>query len=238
MGSSQPHTCQDSVLSEQPPRRLQSRRGSLSGLLVRKRCAISPPGRSASAGRRACWGCRSFGGPSCHRGSQPWRPPSRPVAACPKSAGVARGALLTSLGSEALPGGGGTHSSARRWGALRRHPGLALPRLWLRLSPVTRFSSLGAALQCLSLPDSSENETAVSGRAGGGPGGGGDGPELWGRGVCAGTQGPQGWQPREGPGRWALGTGHVLHLFGADLFGPVGDEEGGCHAVTHLGTQQ
>lgn len=27
-------------------------------------------------------------------------------------------------------------------------------------------------------------------------------------------------------------------LFGADLFGPVGDEEGGCHAVTHLGTQQ
>ena len=147
-GSSQPHTCQDSVLSEQPPRRLQSRRGSLSGLLVRKRCAISPPGRSASAGRRACWGCRSFGGPSCHRGSQPWRPPSQPVAACPKSAGVARGALLTSLGSEALPGGGGTHSSARRWGALRRHPGLALPRLWLRLSPVTRFSSLGAALQC------------------------------------------------------------------------------------------
>lgn len=107
-----------------------------------------PPGRSASAGRPACWGCRSFGGPSCHRGSQPWRPPSQPVAACPKSAGVARGALLTSLGSEALPGSGGTHSSARRWGALRRHPGLALPRLRLRLSPVTRFSSLGAALQC------------------------------------------------------------------------------------------
>lgn len=27
-------------------------------------------------------------------------------------------------------------------------------------------------------------------------------------------------------------------LFGADLFGPVRDEEDGCHAVTHLGTQQ
>ena len=130
--------------------------------------------------------------------------------------------------------GAGAPTAQRAGGALcASHPGLALPRLRLRLSPSHASPRLGQPCSALSLPDSSENETAVSGRAGRGPGGGGDGPELRGRGVCAGTQGPQGWQPREGPSRWALGTCHVLQSRGC-LKAFADEEAVGASAATSV----
>ena len=96
-----------------------------------------PPGWSASAGH-----CPS-GGPSCHRGLQPWCPPSRPAAVCPESAGVARGTLLPSLGPNLCWGVGDTPSSVHRRGALLLIWAFAHARPRARLSPVTCSSSWG-----------------------------------------------------------------------------------------------
>ena len=117
-----------------------------------------PPGWSASAGH-----CPS-GGPSCHRGLQPWCPPSRPAAVCPESAGVARGTLLPSLGPEPLLGGGGHPQLRAQAGRSAAHLGLCPCMATREALPCHMLLLLGQPWSAPSLPDSRLrwNEAAVS----------------------------------------------------------------------------
>lgn len=131
----------------------------LGGLPVGKRCAVPSPGL-VCFGRALC----PSGGPSCHRGLQPWCPPSWPAAVCPESAGVARGALLPSLGPEPLPGGGGHPQLLAQAGHSAGHLGPYPCMATCEAFPCHVLLLLGRPWSAPSPPDSRLrwNEAAVS----------------------------------------------------------------------------
>lgn len=153
-----------------------------------------PPGRSASAGHPAVGTAILPGAVLSSEARPAWPHPRGQWQSAPSPRCCPR--YPARLAGFRSPAWGRRHPRLQRAGGalctghpprLRALPHHALLLVW------------GGLVSALSLPDSSANETAVSGRAGRVPVGSGDSPELGGGCVCRDT----GRQPRDGPGRWA-----------------------------------